>query len=147
MLRDETLEKYLAEQGIAWETILADRHYALERQWHATYGRVWQDDLPHKHGIRAQDAYSRHSADVFLIVPILGNTAGPHGIGTPGPRTAAYECRGDGTLPDLSAFQNLDFFIAPPDLSWTMLHTHEDHVLGGPYFIELARLIPTTRRA
>jgi hypothetical protein len=46
----------------------------------------------------------------------------------------AYACAGDGALPSLSPFANLDFFIAPPDFAWTMLHTHEDYALGGPYF-------------
>lgn len=46
---------------------------------------------------------------------------------------AAYECRGP--LIALGAFCNAEFFICPRDLSWSMIHTHEDHAFGGPYFI------------
>ena len=34
-----------------------------------------------------------------------------------------------------SAFKDTDFFIVPGDFGWTMIHTHEDYELGGPYFI------------
>lgn len=45
----------------------------------------------------------------------------------------AYECRGP--LIPLGAFCDAEFFIGPPDLTWAMIHTHEDHALAGPYFI------------
>lgn len=38
-------------------------------------------------------------------------------------------------MPPLGLFHNIEFFISPLDLSWTMIHTHEDHGFGGPYFI------------
>ena len=134
--RDETLERYLAEQRVAFDVIDSSRHTRLESEWNAIYGNVWRLKLRHKCEAKAEDAYSRQYAIEFLIVPFLGDHAGPHGVGTPSPRTTAYACTGSGTLPRLAAFANLDFFVAPPDSSWTMLHTHEDYVLGGPYYVE-----------
>jgi hypothetical protein len=145
MVPDERLEQYLAQQGVTWELISGPRHTALEREWNALYGSVWKLGLRHRHGLRAEVEYSRRSATAFLIVPFLGPHVGPHSIWKPGPRTVAYECHGPGSLPDLSPFSNLDFFIAPTDLSWTMLRTHEDHDLGGPYFIDKDWLVPPTR--
>jgi hypothetical protein len=70
-----------------------------------------------------------------MIVPFLGKNGGPYSIGKNGPRKAAYECHGDGNLPDLSAFAETDFFIVPTDFSWTMIYTHEDNFWGGPHFV------------
>jgi hypothetical protein len=108
-------------------------------------GNVWKMGMHCKREARAQYEYSRREAELFLIVPFLGDHAGPHGVGKRSPRLVAYECRGNGTLPDLAPFSDLDFFIAPPDLDWTMLHTHEDYTLGGPYFIDKSWLVPRIR--
>ena len=39
-----------------------------------------------------------------------------------------------------------EFAIFSADMSWTMLHTHEDHVYDGPYFMrrEWISNCPTT---
>jgi hypothetical protein len=146
MVTDERLEHYLAQQGVVWEVIPPFRQSALEGEWNSVYGDVWKLGLRRTHGVRAENEYSQRSATLFLIVPFLGKQAGPHGLGKRGPRTAAYECRGTGELPNLSEFSHLDFFVASPDLSWTMLHTHEDYSLGGPYFMERSWLARPTRR-
>lgn len=50
----------------------------------------------------------------------------------------AFECRG--CLVPMGEFCNSEFFISPLDFDWTMVHTHEDHGFGGPYFIRRAWL-------
>jgi hypothetical protein len=128
---DEPLEQFLTQCGLAWSLIPWDQHMRLDSRWQAMYGE-W---LRYKQGGKAQFEYGRQSAERFLVVPFLGDVAGPHSINKRGPRKAACECHGDGTLPDLSAFAPTDFFIVPDDFAWTMVHTHEDWELGGPYFI------------
>jgi hypothetical protein len=145
MVSDEKLEQFLDQQGIAWEITSDQQHFALANQWETIYGSVWRLGLRHTHGVRARQEYSQRSAEAFFIVPFLGDRAGPHGIGKRGPRTAAYECHWDGRLPNLSEFSYLDFFVSPPALNWTMLSTHEDDGLGGPYFIERAWLVPLSQ--
>jgi hypothetical protein len=122
-----------------------ERHVRLSNEWETLYGNFshW---LRQKQGAKAQFEYSHESAERFMIVPFLGNVGGPHSINKPGPRTAAYECQGDGTLPDLSDFAQTDFFIVPDDLRWTMIHTHEDYAFGGPYFVRRDWLGSPTRR-
>ena len=97
-----------------------------------------------KTGIKAQAEYARQPAGPVVIVPFTANTAGPHAQPNPGPRPTADTGHAP-RLPDLSPFHNLDFFIAPPDLAWTLLHTHEDFALGGPYFLHRHKLIPPIR--
>ena len=49
--------------------------------------------------------------------------------------TWGYACNAS-KIPDLSQFCNLDFVMVAADFSWTMVYTHEDFGLGGPYFTE-----------
>jgi hypothetical protein len=141
MIPDERLEEWLTQHAVEWSRIPADQHFALESEWNRIYGNVWTQGQRHKRRARAQHEFLNRVADEFLIVPVLGKRAGPHGIGTPNPRRCAYRCRASNGLPNLAEFANLDFFIAPPDFSWTMLHTHEDYELGGPYFIDRSWLV------
>ena len=46
----------------------------------------------------------------------------------------AYHCEAE-TIPDLTPLSHhIDFFVSPPDLSWTMIYGHEVDEFGGPYF-------------
>ena len=131
---DKQLEQFLTQCGLAWSLIPWERHISLTSEWANLYGDVpqWQR---RKQGAKAQFEYSNQLAKTILIVPFLGSVGGMHSINKPGPRTAAYESHGNGSLPDSSGFADLDFFIVPDDWNWTMVHTHEDYGLGGPYFI------------
>jgi hypothetical protein len=142
---DEILEQFLTQCGVAWTVIPLERHFEWSNEWESLYGNCahW---LRQKQGAKAEFEYSQQSAEVFSIVPFLSNIAGPLSIGKRGPRKAAYACHGDGKLPDLSGFAETEFFIVPDDLSWTMIHTHEDHACGGPYFVRKDWLGPPTRK-
>jgi hypothetical protein len=130
----EPLEQFLSHFELAWWIIPWERHCCLSNEWGTLYGNEthW---LRQKQGAKAQYEYSQEKASTFLIVPYLGNIGWPHSLGKANTRPAAYECHGDGTLPDLSIFAVLDLFIVPDDWSWTMIHTHEDYEWGGPYFL------------
>ncbi|HEV3260071.1 MAG TPA: hypothetical protein VG013_24655 [Gemmataceae bacterium] len=143
---DERLEQYLTQYGLVWQAILPERHVSLSNEWEALYGECFSHQLRYKQGAKAQVEYSHQSAATIMIVPFLGKYGGPHSISKHGPRKAAYECHGSGGLPDLSTFADTDFFIVPTDLSWTMIHTHEDYEWGGPYFMRKDWLGPPTRR-
>ncbi len=46
----------------------------------------------------------------------------------------AYECWA-ASIPDLTDLSHhIDFFVAPTDMSWTMVYTHEADVFDGPFF-------------
>lgn len=132
---NDELQEYLTQQGISWKVIPWDRHAELEKRWQAIYTNALRLGSRHKHGHRAEFEYSQQEAADFLIVPFLGPFSGPLYMGKRYSHTTAYECHGMGKVPDLSSFRNLEFFIAPPDYAWTMIHSHEDHGCGGPYFV------------
>jgi hypothetical protein len=134
-IADERLEQVLTQCGLAWSVITWEQHVSVCKEWESQYGCGSKHGLRNKHGAKAQFEYSNRSAEAFLIVPFLGNIGGEYSISKRGPRKAAYECHGDGVLPDLSAFADTDFFIVPVDFSWTMIHTHEDYETSGPIFI------------
>ena len=149
MVPDERLEEFLTQFGLEWQIVLEERHVSLCNEWEALYGNCFDRRFRQKEGGKAQFEYSSQIAARFLIVPFLGNVGGPHSINKRGPRKAAYDCHGDGNLPDLSAFAPTDFFIVPDDLSWTMIHTHEDAMFGGfggPYFVRKEWLVPAKRK-
>jgi hypothetical protein len=85
-----------------------------------------------KHWARADHEYQQQPCDHYLVVPFSAGVDGlpVHVLSR---TVGAYECRGP--LVPLGAFCNVEFFVCPPDLSWAVIHTHEDHALGGPYFI------------
>jgi hypothetical protein len=132
---EEELCEYLTQEGITWEVLPLTRYAALIDEWRSIYGRVWTDGLRHKHGYRAQYEYEQQRAAVFCVAFLESNSGVPT-ITARRRHTTGYECHGPGRLPDLSAFCSLEFFVSPPDLSWTMVHTHEDHGYGGPYFVQ-----------
>jgi hypothetical protein len=140
-MADESLDQFLTQCGFRWSVIPLERHASLNNEWEALYGN-FRNCLRHKQGVKAQFEYSQESTETFMIVPFLSNVRGPDFISKRGPRTAAFECHGNGVLPDLSAFAGTEFFIIPDDWSWTMIHTHEDHAFGGPYFIRKDWLQP-----
>jgi hypothetical protein len=131
---NERLESFLTECGLAWSVIPWGRHVSLNSEWQRLYGdfRGW---LRYKNGSKAEFEYSFESAERFTIVPFLTDLAGPLSIHVREPRVAAYECQGEGDLPGLGDFAGIEFFVAPEDFNWSMIHTHEDHALGGPYFV------------
>jgi hypothetical protein len=94
--------------------------------------------------VRAEAEYAGEAASRFFIVPFLDQRGVPQSIGDRHGVFCAYVCTG--TLVSLSSFAGRDFFVAPPDFAWTMIHTHEDHTLGGPYFSRAEWLVPPTRR-
>jgi hypothetical protein len=96
------------------------------------YGRAFRGRPRLRHGAKAENEYRCQACDHYVIVPF---SAGVPGLPVHVYRLAiaAYECRGP--LVALGTFCDAEFFISPPDLAWSMIHTHEDDAFGGPYFI------------
>lgn len=131
---NDALEQVLTQYRLAWSIIPWERHCSLSTEWDDLFGDIshW---LRQKRGGKAQYEYSQQAARTFRIVPFLGARAGCYSIGKKRQYMAAYECHGEGNLPDLSAFAPIDFFVAPADFDWTMIYTHEDESYGGPHFL------------
>ena len=130
---DESLQDVLSRAGVEWDRLSDRARVEAETAWRRVYGRAFRGRPRLRHGAKADYEYRCQAGDHYLIVPF---SAGVPGLPVHVYRQAiaAYECRGP--LIALGAFCDAEFFISPPDLSWSMIHTHEDHALGGPYFIQ-----------
>ena len=132
MSRDDELCEYLTRSGVEWTRLDASSHVEAERAWRDIYGGAFVKWPRHRHGVKADFAYQQQHCECFLIVPFTKNVVGlpVHVIHR---SLGAYECRG--ALAPLGDFHEIEFFVCPIDFSWTMIHTHEDHGFGGPYFL------------
>jgi hypothetical protein len=129
---DESLQGYLSQAGVEWRLLAEPERLEAEAAWRWLYGKAFRGRPRLRRGAKAEYEYQSQVCVHYLILPL------PAGIsGLPmrryGRATAAYECRGP--LIALGTFCDAEFFINPPDLAWSMIHTHEDHGFGGPYFI------------
>jgi hypothetical protein len=133
-LLDDELQCYLTQSGVQWSRLDRDAQFHAENQWRLIYG---QSAIAHKrirHGVKAEYEYSREPCVHFLIVLFTSNVDGfPLSAAGLGSFFGAHECHG--ALVPLGSFCDAEFFVAPLDFEWTMIHTHEDHAIGGPYFI------------
>jgi hypothetical protein len=126
------LQNHLSQSGVTWSALSESKATEAEETWRGIYGRAFIKRPRCKQGNRAVFEYEKQSCDHYLIVPFSSNVDGlPVAIDFIS--IEAYECRGP--LTNLGRFHNAEFFISPIDLSWTMIHDHEDHAHGGPYFI------------
>lgn len=126
-MRDE-----LGRAGVEWDRLLDPGRVEVEAAWRRVYGRAFRGRPRLRHGAKAEYEYRCQKCDHYLIVPFSAGVSGLP-VSVHGRAIAAYECRG--SLISLGAFCNAEFFISPPDLSWSMIYTHEDYAFGGPYFI------------
>lgn len=131
MLRDEEFRAFLNESKIVWTLLDQASAFEAEREWRRIYGQAFSRPTRAREGAKAEHAFRQQDCDHFLVVPFTSGVAGLP-VNSTGRSLAAYECRG--ALADLSVFHSEEFFITPLDFAWTMVHTHEDHGFGGPYF-------------
>lgn len=130
--RYSPLEEYLSQHGVEWVVLDRDTHWALEARWERIYGKVFSLGERHRAGVRAEAEYGAERAEQYYIVSFVGSNACPYVSPVKGNVRVAYACTGN--LVALGDFHTLEFFVAPPDFEWTMIHTHEDYGFGGPFF-------------
>ncbi len=135
----------MTQSGVDWTVLGESAEFVAEDAWRAVYGDAFRVRAVGRHsprgagfgprcraGAKADYEYEQEPCSHYLIVPFSAPVAGlpVHPLG---PRLSAHECRGP--LVAMGAFHDLEFFVTPPDFTWSMIYTHEDHAWGGPYFI------------
>ena len=132
MTLDEQLREYLSCSGVHWTALAKEAAVTAELAWRVVYEEAFVDRPRVRQGYKAEHAFQQESCSHFLVVPFTSKIAGLP-VEKLGHGRVAYECRG--SLVPLGSFHNVEFFISPIDFSWTMVHTHEDHGYGGPFFM------------
>ena len=130
--RDAALQTTLETAGVLCRPLTEVERAEAERQWRAVYGHAFRGRPRLRHGERADFEYAQQPACRWLVVPLSSGVDGTS-VSPRGPAQTGYEC--EGSPVPLGAVCGIEFAVAPADLSWTMLYTHEDHGFGGPYFI------------
>lgn len=133
MMRERFEELYELLNGNGIDVMPLDRKriQEVESNWRAVFGNAFEGKNPYRKGTKAESEFQHLECSHFLIITFSAKVAG-----TPIHPVASghfgLECRG--RLLSLSRFHAIEFFISPVDFAWTMVHTHEDHASGGPYF-------------
>lgn len=130
--RDTLLRALLEAAAVTYRSLPEVERADAERQWRAVYGRAFRDRPRLRHGARADFEYARQPAGRWLVVPLSAEVPGT-AVSPCGSVATGYEC--DGPPVPLGTACAVEFAVAPANLGWTMLYTHEDHALGGPYFV------------
>lgn len=138
MSRDDELCDYLTRSGTEWTPLEEASAAHAERAWRDVFGNAFVKRPRLRQGAKAENAYQQVECHHYRIVPFTSKVDGLP-IQALAALLRAYDCRGP--LAPLGRFHLAEFFVCPPDLAWTMVHTHEDHAFGGPYFIR-AEWIP-----
>ena len=129
----EDFEAFLESHAIVWSRLDRRDRFLAIRQWTSIFGNAFVQGMRYKEGDRARRAFSQvDNADFFLLS--VANESPRWTSSQPGPKWG-YTCKAP-IIPDLSQFAFLDFAVVAGDFTWTMVYTHEDDVLGGPYFAE-----------
>ena len=131
---DARLIELLDAAGVRHRRLSVIEHRAREQAWRRVYGRAFDRRIRRRReGAKAVYEFRAEAPGEWLLVPFLADVPGTQVSVTPRPRLGAFAC--DGPLLELAEFSDIECFISPPDFSWTFVRTHEDFVLGGPYFV------------
>ena len=122
---------YLTEHGVTLTELSRQESFAITKQWTSVFA-VQSDSLHETQGYKAIDKWMS-ATDVDLILLFLSARITAFPISENSRPCTAH--RYAGPIIDLSAFNELEFAVFPESYQWTLVHTHEDGALGGPYFI------------
>lgn len=129
--KDDALRTYLTAAGVQCHRLPVSSHREWETAWRKRYQRAFVPDARFREGGKAVDKYLQESETRWLLVPFFTKVPGTS-VHVDVRQMNAFQC--EGPLQELGDFIDVEFFVSPEDLSWTFVRTHEDFVLGGPYF-------------
>lgn len=134
---DDTLQLYLTHSNVHWQVLEESTRLNAEAEWRKLFSRQASRRPRVRSGAKAEYEFLQQPCTHFLIVPFTSNVEG-FPMDVRGRSLSAYECGAyecSGPLVPLGEFCGAEFFVSPLDFDWTMVHTHEDFSIGGPYFI------------
>lgn len=127
---------YLAEHDVSLSELPRRESFAITKRWTSIFGR-FTDGSPHLHSSKAVTEWLQ-TTETNLILLMLSSRIDAFPITTNHRSNSAYEFNGNAI--DLSQFHDLEFAVFPVTYDWTLVHTHEDGAMGGPYFIRANQL-------
>ncbi len=127
----EEFHRYLADRGVTLTEFSRKDSFAITKRWTSVFAAK-SDNLRETHGLKAVNEWLA-TIDDQLILLFLSKRITAFPISENQRRCTAN--RYSGPVIDVSAYNELEFAVFPETYEWTLIHTHEDGALGGPYFI------------
>ena len=122
---------YLAQNGVTLTELSRKESFAITKRWTSQFA-TRSEDLHETQGPKAIDRWLSADADDLILLFLSARiTAFP--ISTNSRPCTAHTYTGPNIA--LAAYNELEFAVFPQSYEWTLIHTHEDGALGGPYFI------------
>jgi hypothetical protein len=121
----------LADHKIILTEQTQKQSFAIQKKWTSTFCGSPRE---------ASEVVGRRAIEEFLSAPIqdyvilfLSSKINAFPVSTNQRPCSAFSFTGKPV--DLSEFHELEFAVFPESYEWTIVHTHEDWSLGGPYFV------------
>ena len=131
------LEPFLDCQCESWRRCSRTEHAELLRTWQRLFPSGLLAYARGKRGANAFAEQAKLGQSHFFVVQTHDPAIPPKTSGD-----IAYEVWA-GSIPDFTGLSHhIDFFVSPPDLSWTVIYTHEVDVFGGPFFTRREWVVP-----
>lgn len=107
-----------------------------------TFGTMFDPATSPAEGKRAEALYGRERPDAVLVLSQRRARFTPHMSASPVRFAIRCDLHGGATPPPLGRFCLLEPCVLAADFAWVLVHTHEDHALGGPYFVRAESVYP-----
>jgi hypothetical protein len=122
------LEPYLIQHDVRWKRLSPNDHQDVLARWASLYNSMFGPGVKINSGARALQEVELDYHEHFFLVPYRNS----HSLAVSAV-SSAYECFAV-SIPDLnSCSREIDIFVSPPDLSWTLVYL-SGKATGGPYF-------------
>ena len=130
------LEPYLLHHDIKWKRLSRNDHQDLLARWGSLYNGMFGPGAKINSGARALQEVELDYHEHFFLVPYRNS----HNLDVSAV-SSAYECFAV-SIPDLNrCTREMDIFVSPPDLSWTLVYL-SGKTPGGPYFTRPEWILP-----
>ena len=127
----EAFFSYLNDEGVLLSEYARKESFAITRRWTSTFATSQSDQIEILGPGAITEWLAIHDSEFVLLFLSSRITAFPVSQNTRPNLAYLYQ----GPVVNLSAFHDLEFAVFPKSLEWTLIHTHEDGAMGGPYFI------------
>ncbi|TWU07792.1 hypothetical protein [Stieleria varia] len=127
----DDFRSYLMDNGVTLLELSRKESFAIAKRWTSVFA-VRSSRLRETVGLKAIDKWMCTTDDQLILLFLSARVTAFPISDNSRPCTAN---RYIGPIIDLSAYNELEFAVFPESYEWTLVHTHEDGALGGPYFI------------
>lgn len=122
---------YLTEHGVSLSERTRRESFAITKQWTLAFGKR-PNEFSEAVGSNAVRQWLQ-TEDKNLVLLFLSSRISAFPLSENSRPCSAFTYSGPAI--DVSDYHELEFAVFPVSYAWTLVHTHEDFALGGPYFI------------